>query len=79
LKIQPSEIHWIREDLQLLTGQSMCVLARIRYRQELQRATLYQFDSGLYVVFSHPQSAITQGQFVAWHSGDELLGSGVIS
>jgi tRNA-specific 2-thiouridylase len=79
LKIQPSEIHWIREDLQLLTGQSMCVLARIRYRQELQEATLYQFDSGLYVVFSHPQSAITQGQFVAWHSGDELLGSGVIS
>jgi tRNA-specific 2-thiouridylase len=79
LKIQPSEIHWIREDLQLLTGQSMCVLARIRYRQELQEATLYQFDSGLYVVFSHPQSAITQGQFVAWHIGDELLGSGVIS
>jgi tRNA-specific 2-thiouridylase len=79
LKIQPSEIHWIREDLQLLTGQSMCVLARIRYRQELQEATLYQFDSGLYVVFSHQQSAITQGQFVAWHIGDELLGSGVIS
>ena len=79
LKIQPSEIHWIREDLRLITGQSMTVLARIRYRQELQRATLYQFDSGLYVVFDQPQSAITQGQFVAWHSGDELLGSGVIS
>ncbi len=79
LKIQPSEIHWIREDLKLESGQSMNVLARIRYRQELQEATLYQFVSGLYVVFKNPQSAITQGQFVAWNIGDELIGSGVIS
>jgi tRNA-specific 2-thiouridylase len=31
------------------------------------------------VVFDEPQSAITEGQFVAWYNGDELLGSGVIS
>lgn len=53
--------------------------ARIRYRQELQKATLYQFESGLYVSFEQPQSAITEGQFVAWNIGDELVGSGVIS
>jgi tRNA-specific 2-thiouridylase len=79
LKINPSEIHWIREDVRLATGQSMQVLARIRYRQELQEATLFQFESGLYVVFKQPQSAITSGQFVAWNVGEELLGSGVIS
>jgi tRNA-specific 2-thiouridylase len=45
----------------------------------LQKATLYQFESGLYVSFDEPQSAITEGQFVAWNIGDELVGSGVIS
>lgn len=79
LRVQPSEIHWIREDLKLKNGESMQVLARIRYRQELQKATLYQFESGLYVSFEESQSAITNGQFVAWNIGDELVGSGVIS
>ena len=79
LRVQPSEIHWIREDLALKNGETMKVLARIRYRQELQKATLYQFESGLYVSFDEPQSAITEGQFVAWNIDDELVGSGVIS
>ena len=79
LRVQNSEIHWIRTDLKLENGQSMEVMARIRYRQELQKATLYQFESGLYVSFEQPQSAITQGQFVAWNVGEELVGSGVIS
>jgi tRNA-specific 2-thiouridylase len=79
LKVNPSEIHWIREDLILKNGESMQVMARIRYRQELQQATLYQFESGLYVYFDQPQSAITEGQFVAWNIEDELVGSGVIS
>ncbi len=79
LRIENSEAHWIRPDLKLQNGQSMEVAARIRYRQELQKATLYQFESGLYVSFEQPQSAITQGQFVAWNVGEELVGSGVIS
>ena len=79
LKVQPSEIHWIREDLKLKNGETMQVMARIRYRQALQKATLYQFESGLYVSFDEPQSAITEGQFVAWNIDDELVGSGVIS
>ncbi len=79
LKVNPSEIHWIREDLKLKNGESMQVMARIRYRQELQKATLHQFESGLYVYFDQPQSAITEGQFVAWNIEDELVGSGVIS
>ena len=79
LHVQPSEIHWIRQDLALKNGESLPVMARIRYRQELQKATLYQFESGLYVAFEEPQSAITEGQFVAWNIDDELVGSGVIS
>ena len=79
LKVIPSEIHWIREDLRLKNGESMKVMARVRYRQALQKATLYQFESGLYVSFDEPQSAITEGQFVAWNIDDELVGSGVIS
>ena len=79
LFIANSELHWVRTDLALANGQSMEVMARIRYRQPLQKATLYQFETGMYVVFEEPQSAITEGQFVAWHLGDELVGSGVIS
>jgi tRNA-uridine 2-sulfurtransferase len=79
LFIEKSEVHWIREDLTLLNGQSMQVMARIRYRQPLQEAMLYQFENGMYVSFTEPQSAITEGQFVAWYLDDELVGSGVIS
>ena len=54
-------------------------MARIRYRQPLQKATLHQFENGMYIQFENPQSAITEGQFVAWYIDDDLLGSGVIS
>ena len=79
LFINASEVHWIRTDLALKIGETMDVMARIRYRQPLQKATLHQFENGMYVSFEEPQSAITEGQFVAWYLGDELVGSGVIS
>ena len=79
LFIEKSEVHWIREDLALANGESMEVMARIRYRQPLQKATLHQFENGMYVSFDESQSAITEGQFVAWYIEDELVGSGVIS
>jgi len=79
LFIEKSEVHWIREDLALANGETMEVMARIRYRQPLQKATLHQFKNGMYVSFEEPQSAITEGQFVAWYFDDELVGSGVIS
>lgn len=79
LWVKPEEIHWIREDLKLENGEEMEVMARIRYRQPLEKATLYKTETGLFVRFQNAQSAITEGQFVSWHSGEELLGSGVIS
>jgi tRNA-specific 2-thiouridylase len=59
LFIEKSEVHWIRTDLTLNNGETMEVLARIRYRQPLQKATLYQFEKGMYVAFDESQSAIT--------------------
>ncbi|RZK10850.1 MAG: tRNA 2-thiouridine(34) synthase MnmA [Flavobacterium sp.] len=79
LFVEKSEVHWIRQDLALKTGETMEVMARIRYRQPLQKAILHQFKNGMYVSFEEPQSAITEGQFVSWHVGEELIGSGVIS
>ena len=79
LKVSPEEVHWIRTDVVLRTGDSLEVLARIRYRQPLQKATLFHTQEGLYITFEESQSAITPGQFVAWYLDNELLGSGVIA
>ncbi len=79
LFVTNEELHWIREDLTLKIDETMDVSARIRYRQPLQKSKLHKVDSGLYVTFEKPQSAIAEGQFVAWYLDDELVGSGVIS
>jgi len=79
LFIKTNEIHWVRQDLKLTLGQTIKYQARIRYRQPLDWATLYQEEDGLYVIFDGPQKAIAKGQFVAWYDDDELIGSGVIS
>jgi tRNA-specific 2-thiouridylase len=79
LFVRESELHWIREDLALKIDEMMPVKARIRYRQPLQHVTLHKVQGGLYVEFEEFQSAITEGQFVAWYLDDELVGSGVIS
>ena len=79
LKIENAEVHWVHEDLKLQNGESMKVKARIRYRQSLENATLYQFEEGFFIEFENPQSAIAEGQFAAWYLKDELVGSGVIS
>ncbi|WP_296381297.1 tRNA 2-thiouridine(34) synthase MnmA [Winogradskyella sp.] len=79
LFVTNEELHWVREDLTLSEGETMSVMARIRYRQQLEKATLHKVVSGLYVEFENKQSAITEGQFVAWYLKDELVGSGVIS
>ena len=79
LKINNDEVHWVREDLRLKNGESMKIKARIRYRQPLEDAVLYQHEEGFFIEFENPQSAIAEGQFAAWYQGEELLGSGVIS
>ncbi|SFN72272.1 tRNA 2-thiouridine(34) synthase MnmA [Salegentibacter flavus] len=79
LFITNEEVHWVRKDLAIKADETLEVMARIRYRQPLQKAILHQTENGMYVVFEEPQASITEGQFVAWYDGEELLGSGVIS
>jgi tRNA-specific 2-thiouridylase len=79
LKVNTDDVHWVRDDLKIASGETMKMMARIRYRQPLQKATLILQADGLYVRFDQPQSAITSGQFVAWYQDAELLGSGVIA
>ena len=91
LRIDPSEIHWIRKDLQMTAGEIRRYRVRIRYRQPLQDATLIMRENGLYILFDEPQRGITPGQFAAWYSpveasletaardtSVEMIGSGVI-
>ncbi len=80
LKINISEIHWIRSELALEPGGCRRCRVRIRYRQALQDAELRMLEEGLYIVFDKPQRAITPGQFAVWYESDgEMTGSGVIS
>lgn len=91
LRVVPSEIHWIREDLKMAPGEIRHYRVRIRYRQPLQDATLVMRENGLYIIFDQPQRGITPGQFAVWYApvedslstraadtSVEMLGSGVI-
>ncbi len=71
--------HWIRTDLKLAVDESRDYMARIRYRQPLEKCTLHQKEEGLYIIFDRPQRGVTSGQFAAWYKNDELIGSGVIN
>ena len=68
LRIDPSEIHWIRKDLTMQSGEIRRYKVRIRYRQPLQDATLIMRNNGLYILFDAPQRGITPGQFAAWYT-----------
>ncbi len=78
LFIRRGEIHWIRTDLQMETGEFRDYMVRIRYRQPLQKARIFCRKNGLYIIFFNLQRGIAPGQFAAWYTGDEVIGSGVI-
>lgn len=79
LFVPETDAHWIREDKRLVVGESKDFMARIRYRQVLEKCTLHQKAEGLYIIFDRPQRGVTPGQFAAWYEGEELIGSGVIN
>jgi tRNA-specific 2-thiouridylase len=79
LLVRNEDIHWVRPDLELKNNDKHECLVRIRYRQPLQKACLYRFEEGMYILFDKPQRGITPGQFAAWYDGEELIGSGVIN
>lgn len=81
LFISKEESHWLRPDLAIESKkeEGFAVLARIRYRQSLRKATLYEQKNGLLLIFENEQKAISKGQFAAWYLKDKLIGSGVIN
>ena len=78
LFIRQEDVHWVREDLRMKAGEQADFLVRIRYRQPLQKARLFFRDKGMYIIFEAPQRGVAAGQFAAWYSDTELIGSGVI-
>ena len=87
LRVAPEELHWVRQEHDMPLGAVRRCRCRIRYRQELQDATLLMRSEGLFVCFDRPQRSITPGQFAAFYAlrdpsdpydAPELLGSGVI-
>jgi len=79
LMVKDREIHWVRPDLAIKVGEARIYDVRIRYRQPLEKAKMYRRQGGMLIIFDKPQRGIAPGQFAAWYSDDELLGSGVIS
>ncbi len=79
LLVKNEEVHWIRPDLAMKPGDANSCYARIRYRQELQKARVICEKEGIYLLFDEPQRAVVPGQFAVWHYGEELIGSGPIS
>ena len=78
LKLLPEALHWVNPDDAMRVGERRAYGVRIRYRQPLQRAEVICREDGLYILFEEPQRGIAAGQFAAWYSGEELVGSGVI-
>jgi len=59
---------------------SLRVQARVRYRQSVQLATVWQTgDDSLHVEFDNPQRAITKGQAIVLYDGEDVIGGGTIT
>lgn len=79
LFILKEEIHYVRPDLEIKTGESLKADLRIRYRQALQKAEVFAQPEGIYIMFDQEQRGITAGQFAAIYIDEELIASGVIN
>jgi len=78
LAIASHDVHWVRDDIKMLPGESRSFSIRIRYRQPLQKGTLFMKKDYLYITFEKSQRGITPGQFASWYLENEVIGSGVI-
>ncbi len=79
--VQKNDVHLLNSDA-MYSGQR--VWAQVRYRQVLERATVWLSDWGVIFTFDHPQRAIAEGQFIAFYeklneNDFRLMGSGAMS
>jgi tRNA-specific 2-thiouridylase len=74
-KVQIKAVNWI-------SGRKPAsrenYLARIRYRQPLQKCRVHATKNKTEVIFDKPQKAVTPGQSLVLYKNKELLGGGVI-
>ena len=80
-EIEIAETNFINKHTQVaLKKDKMEVLARVRYRQPLSKATLSLLENGNHqLVFAKPQKFVAEGQSAVFYSANgEMLGGGVI-
>ena len=75
LELNTENIHWIFSPRQEL-GEPLKCLARIRYRQPLQKCSVFKDGR---VVFYTPQRAVASGQSIVFYDNDIMLGGGIIA
>lgn len=79
LKVSKADWHFISKTESLKDLHRTKIRCRIRYRQPLQRCTVFVKDDAIYFLFDEAQRGITLGQFIALYNDyDALIGSGVI-
>ena len=78
LKVRFSDINWVNDYYNFENLGDLKLKARIRYRQKLQKISVYKHLDYLYVEFDDFQSAVTKGQFLAIYDNSQLIASGVI-
>ena len=78
LKIKFSDVNWVNDYYNFENLGDLKLKARIRYRQKLQKISVYKHLDYLYVEFDDFQSAVTKGQFLAIYDNSQLIASGVI-
>ena len=78
LKVKFSDLNWVNNDYNFENLANLKLKARIRYRQKLQKISVYKHLDYLYVEFEDFQSAVTKGQFLAIYDNSQLIASGVI-
>jgi len=78
LKVRFSDINLVNDYYNFENLGDLKLKARIRYRQKLQKISVYKYFDYLYVEFEDFQSAVTKGQFLAIYDNSQLIASGVI-
>jgi tRNA-specific 2-thiouridylase len=76
LRVKKEKMHYILNKFNLVN--SNCLVARIRYRQPLQRIKVELTKKYYIVTFYKKQKSIAKGQFIAIYNDDYLVSSGVI-
>ncbi len=75
-EVEIGDMHWISK---VQSTVPLICKARIRYRQQLQRATIELRTKKFIIInFDKPQRAVTPGQAIVCYKGQEMLGGGII-